>query len=160
MASYLEPRAPATGTKGPATGTGPLLIAQSPVQLHSFLLRLRSQGPPTEVKIGKSGKWHFWGQKMSFWGSPLEPFKWGLFGAFNSSLNSKSLLREGIKCPKSPFKWFQGGPPKRHVLTPKMSFSRFSNFDLCRGTLGSQSYGFNWDLWERPSLWVFAGPNQ
>ena len=29
-------------------------------------------------------------------------------------------------------------PPKRHFLTPKMSFSRFSNFDLCRGTLGSQ----------------------
>ena len=32
---------------------------------------LRSQGPPTEVKIGKSGKWHFWGQKMPFWGVPF-----------------------------------------------------------------------------------------
>ena len=44
---------------------------------------------------------------------------------------------------KSPFKWFQEGPPKRHFLTPKMSFSWFSNFDPCRGsrslgTLGSQ----------------------
>ena len=35
-------------------------------------------------------------------------------------------------------KWFQGEPPKRHFLAPKMSFSRFSSFDLCRGTLGSQ----------------------
>ena len=24
---------------------------------------LRFQGPPTEVKLGKSGKYHFWGQK-------------------------------------------------------------------------------------------------
>ena len=44
-------------------------------------------------------------------------------------------------------------PQKRHFLTPEMSFSRFSNFDLCRGTLGSQPKhckqalreGFLWD---------------
>ena len=29
-------------------------------------------------------------------------------------------------------------PQRRHFLTPKMSFSRFSHFDLCRGALGSQ----------------------
>ena len=32
------------------------------------------------------------------------------------------------------------GTPKRHLFTPKMSFSRFSNFDLCRGSLGSQLF--------------------
>ena len=103
---------------------------------------LRSQGPPTEVKSGKSGKWHFWGQKMPFGGSPLEPFKWG-FGAFNSLPQYQILAKGGnLNAPKTPFKWFQGGPPKRHFLTPKMSFSRFSTFDLCRGTLGSQAQNY------------------
>ena len=43
-------------------------------------LKLRSQGPLTKVKIGKSGKSHFWGQKMPFWGSLLEPFKFAFWG--------------------------------------------------------------------------------
>ena len=36
----------------------------------------------------------------------------------------------------------KGDPPKRHFSTPKMSFSRFSSFDLCalraKGTLISE----------------------
>ena len=58
----------------------------------------------------------------------------GFLGHFISSLNTKSLLREGIKCPKKAhLNGSKGDPQKRHFLTPKMSFSRFSNFDLCRG---------------------------
>ena len=46
---------------------------------------LRSQGPPTEVKIGKSGKSHFGVKECLFWGYPPPSNHLnGLFGAFNS----------------------------------------------------------------------------
>ena len=64
----------------------------------------------------------FGDKKVPFWGSLLEPFTWA-FWALNPSLNTKYLLREGFRCPKSPFKWFQAGPQKGHLLTQKMSFS-------------------------------------
>ena len=35
------------------------------------------------------------------------------------------------------------GPKKGFFLIPKMSVSRFSNFDLCRGTRGSQHLDVN-----------------
>ena len=53
----------------------------------------------------------------------------GFLGHLIPSLNKDLILREGLKCPQ-----------KGIFLTPKMSFSRFSHFDLCRGTLGSQNY--------------------
>ena len=40
----------------------------------------------------------------------------------------------------------KGTPKKAFFETPKMSFSRFSNFDLCWGTLGLQKV-----------LWKFCG---
>ena len=57
---------------------------------------------------------------------------------------------------KVHFKCFQGGPQKKHFLTPKMSFPRFSNFDLCRGTLGSQGYfppGETWFARRKRPFW-------
>ena len=50
-------------------------LARKALRVVLYIMVLRSQGPPTEVKIGKSGKWHSWGQKMPFWGSPFKPFK-------------------------------------------------------------------------------------
>ena len=60
---------------------GPFSATKSLVYCFFFLpLVLRCPGPPTEVKNGKSGKMTFWGQKMPFLGSFLEPFKWAFWG--------------------------------------------------------------------------------
>ena len=105
-----------------------------------FLTAIAVPGSPYRGQNGKIGKMTFLGSKKClFWGSPLEPFKWG-FWAFHS-LPQYQILVKGreLNAPKTPFKWFQGEPPtKAFFLTPKMSFSRFSHFDLCRRTLGSQ----------------------
>ena len=74
--------------------------------------------------MGESGKWHFWGQKCLLGGRSWNHLN-GLFGHWIPSLNTKSLLREGIKCPKSPFKWFQERPPKRHFWPQTCHFPDF-----------------------------------
>ena len=50
---------------------------------NNWALELRSQGPPTEVKIGKSGN-DIVGVKKCLLGGPSWNHLNGLFGAFNS----------------------------------------------------------------------------
>ena len=87
---------------------------------------LRSQGPPTEVKIGKSGKWQVWGQKSAILGGPSWNHLNGRFGAFNSnpSLNKDLVLREGIKWEKTAhLNGSKRDPPKWHFFDPKLVIS-------------------------------------
>ena len=65
----------------------------------------------------------------------------GFLGHSIPSLNRDFFsIEEGNKMPqKAHLSGSKGDTPKRHILTPNMSFSRFSNFGLCTGTLGSQS---------------------
>ena len=53
------------------------------------------QGPPTEVKIGKSGKRHFCGRKMPFLGGPSWNHLNGRFGTFNSLPQQEILVKGG-----------------------------------------------------------------
>ena len=101
------------------------------------------QGPLQRSKL-ENRENDIFGVKKCLFGGPPWNHLMGFLGHLLPSLGKDLVLREGVECPKSPFKWFQGGPPKRHFLTPKMSFSRFSNFDLCRGTLGSQCV--SWEI--------------
>ena len=48
--------------------------------------------------------------------------------------------------PKAHLNGSEGDPQKGIFLTPKMSFSRFSNFDLCRGTLYMGKTGTIWQF--------------
>ena len=94
-------------------------------------------GSPYRGQNWKIWKMKIWGSKNALFGVPLRTIYMGFLGHLIAPLNMDLVLREAIQCPKSPFKWFQE-EPERAFLTPKMSFSRFSNFDLCRGNRGSQ----------------------
>ena len=62
----------------------------------------------------------------------------GFLGHLIPSLNKDLVLREGIKCPKKPIYMVPRGAPKKAFFDPKNVIFLISNFDLCRGTLGSQ----------------------
>ena len=55
----------------------------------------------------------------------------GCLGHLVPSLDTKSLLREELNAPKSPFKWFQEGPPKKGIFDPKNVI--FLIFPFCGG---------------------------
>ena len=58
--------------------------------------------PPTEVKIGQSGKLPFWGQNMPFSGVPLTALRaiyMGFRGFLMSSLSTKPWLQKGPENP-------------------------------------------------------------
>ena len=77
-------------------------VPTSSARLRNLSLCLRSQRPPTEVKIGKSRKWHFRDTKQSLsWGPSWNHLN-SFLGHLIPSLNKDLVLREGIKCPKKP----------------------------------------------------------
>ena len=63
----------------------------------------------------------------------------GFLGHLIPSLNKDDLLlREGIKCPKKAHLNGSKGDPQKAFFDPKNVIFPIFQFDLCRGTLGSQ----------------------
>ena len=54
--------------------------------------------------------------KNAFFGGPFWNHLNGLFGASISSLNTKALLRDGIKCPEKPIQMFLAGTLKKGIF--------------------------------------------
>ena len=73
----------------------------------------------------------WWPRRFSIEGGNIMPQKAHLNGY------------KGIQCPKSPFKWFNKGTPKRQFWPPNVIFPIFQFWSLCRGL---------WDCNER--LWA------
>ena len=81
-------------------------------------LKLRSQGPPTEVKIRKREHDIFGVKKMPFWGPPWNRLN-GLFGHLISSLNKDLVLREEIRCPKKAHLNGSKWTPRKGIVWPQ-----------------------------------------
>ena len=96
-------------------------------------------GSPYRGQNWRIGKLTFLGSKDAFFGGPpWNHLNW-LFGAFYFLPQYKILFQGEKNAPKAHLNGSKKDLQKRNFSTPKLSFSRFSNFDLCRGTLGSQN---------------------
>ena len=66
----------------------------------------------------------------------------GFLGHLIPSLNKDLLLREELNAPKSPFKLFQGGPPKKAFFDPKIVIFPIFQFFRVAKTLFLENPGF------------------